>query len=444
MPIEKYERPGTQIFYGRGTIKIGEKSRSVYESSGIRKGTPRADELFDNWRIKRETEIQNELLYGKSAVVTWTQAAASRLEVRALKKEARRVERRRERQELEEAARAAGFEVEPEAPEQEGDDEAQYVLWITDFFRGRTVEGEAVSERPLRLLSQDDINAYFKECHIVKGHGLAHMTRVLNSYLTVMNHAADPANGWVTDKFPRPSILPKYEPLAAPVNKWLYPEEIVMLIDAANTLQGKAFLALLFGTGRRGGELPWLSRSRNLILEPGHERLYLGVTKNGDPIYSDIPPSAVATLKEYLASRTDNHDALFLTQHGAPYRRPRKKSGSVYKSLIRGVRQRVAQRLETMADEQEKAGQMEASRALRARAAVVRRFSGHWGRHNAASHLIMNGVDNRIVDDHLGWRDPRSSRRYRHLSKEKRQEITANLDFGAKVVQLPGEDQKKA
>lgn len=436
MPLRKYERDG--MLYLRGTLRLGKERRSVYETSGIRVGEPRANERFDAYRIKREGEILDQLQFGAAATVTWTQAAARRLDRRAAERLAKRPD-------------LAGLP----------DLEAWLVLRITDFFRRR-----GVADRPLRYLSQEDIDAYFAEVH--EGHALATRMRALAAYKTVMNSAK--AEGWI-QKVPLPSTLPEeFDPLAQPVEKMLYPEEVMLFIKLAAP-HLKPLLAVMFGTGRRSGELPFLSKTKNLRWEPGNVRLFLGVTKNGKPIHVTLPPFAVDELTVWLKSRVDEdgnpkdkHDALFLTDKGEPYSRPKRSRGGIFKTGFSHVKKRVATALALYARDRraERAGEigplLEALAAhadgdvhafLRSRIKVVKHVTPHWGRHNAASHLYDKGAGDHEVMDHMGWRDPRSARRYRWRSKQQQRRMAGMLDFGsentsANSVQSPGKGKTSA
>lgn len=414
MPLRQWDRNG--ILYLKGTVRFGKKSRSVCESTGLRAGDPNSKERFEFLRIQRENEIIKELQFGRAAVVTWTQAAADRLERRA--------------REL----KAAGRPI-----SEYGDKESEYVLKLTDFFRLKGVADKPLVELPKRV-----VNEYFDVHHISKGHAVATMHREHNAYVAVMNFAVEEYG--LPKDFPR-ADLPEYDPLAQPVEKILYPQEVMMFIEEAQP-HARPLLAVLFGTGRRSGELPWRLKT-DYRRDPGNERLIVDWTKNGEPISVPLPPFAVAELDKWLASRMDEHGnwkdpylELFLTDKGRPYARPKRQRGGIIKKMFAGTRERVAQRIERMAEEQAQAGNKEAARRLRERAAYIRTVTPHWARHNAASHLVMNDVGDARLDDYMGWKDPRMKRRYAHLSAEKRRELTAHLDFGTIAQTLAGKKEQ--
>lgn len=73
MPISKFQRG--RIWYLRGTVTVGDKSRSVYETTGT------ADEgTAEIVRTKRESELTHLLLHGEEHVATFNDAAQSYLE----------------------------------------------------------------------------------------------------------------------------------------------------------------------------------------------------------------------------------------------------------------------------------------------------------------------------------------------------------------------------
>jgi site-specific recombinase XerD len=70
---------------------------------------------------------------------------------------------------------------------------------------------------------------------------------------------------------------------------------------------------------------------------------------------------------------------------------------------------------------------------LRARAAVCRQVTPHWGRHNAASQQIMKGASDTAVDKSAGWQSPKMKKRYTHLSPEFAKDVANALDLNEKL-----------
>jgi integrase len=416
MPLRAYIPPGRDFYYLRGTVRAGKKSRSIFESAGIGKREPSAATRAEEIRLRRETEIYNELLYGPKRVVTFTENASDYCE-------------KRNRDRVAENPALAGTP----------DKEAEYVAkWIT-FLRRRGLADIPLSEfcDERREETVKALAAYFREVHDAKGNALDTKQRESNVYCALMNHAV--AKTWASPGFPRPE-LPAQDIFATPVNKWLYDEEIQLLVKSAGK-KLKIFAAGVFATGIRGGEFLYISRrapklsdplSTGLSLEPGHEFFYLGWTrtKNRKPIVRTIPDWYVAMLQTYLEDRTDQHDALILTPKNRPYKRPRRQSGFQVKTAWKAMRERAAKVVERLA--RRKLGRdltREAARLMN-RAAILRTVTPHWGRHNAASHIVRKGLGKHAAQKAAGWRSERMVERYLHLAPEYAKDLANTLDFG--------------
>jgi len=73
MPLTKFKRG--KVWYIRGTVTVGEKGRSIYETTGI------ADERqAEVYRARKEASLIDELLHGTKHVVSFNDAAESYLE----------------------------------------------------------------------------------------------------------------------------------------------------------------------------------------------------------------------------------------------------------------------------------------------------------------------------------------------------------------------------
>ncbi|HVJ31589.1 MAG TPA: tyrosine-type recombinase/integrase [Terriglobia bacterium] len=410
MPLRAVVPPGRTTYYLRGTVKAGQRSRSVFESTGIRVGSAGAQQKANEIRLQREAKIYRELIHGADAVVTWSEAAAHYCEKRHLKRVARN--------------RALA-----DMP----DKEAEYVLKLTSYFRRKAIDNIPLADFCDQV--GPHLAAYFKEKHIAKGNKLPTMTRERDTYCAVMNEAV--RQKWVRQDFPQPD-LPEYRATEIPVNKWLYDDEIRLLIRLAPK-HLKLFVAGIFATGRRGGEVIFMSRRRpdyndpagtGLSLEPGHEHFYYGHTKNGRPIIAPLPDWYVAMLSAYLASRTDKHDALILTEKKQPYKRPKKQRGFIVKTAWRSMTRKASAVLLKRSTRAARAGDLIAAERLRERSQILLEVTPHWGRHNAASHVLMQGMSERQAQRRGGWESAKMMRRYEHLSPEFNKEMANALDFG--------------
>lgn len=405
MAIRVAVRGGVLYLRGVVSVEIAGKTaqRTIYRSlrraavaPGARKWAERRAAQYESALYRR---LERELLEGpKPEWVTWRRAY---------------VEYRQAREDRLAAAN----------PAHRGDifDLDIDTAWkMTVFFDSRGVADQRLPV-PAHV-----VNEYFRVHHVSRGHKLSTMVRANSVYCAVMNMQV--RAGRIAAGFPKPT-LPKFDPVAAPVNKWLYPDEIRLFIRLASP-HFRPLLATLFGTGRRGGELPHLPIDA-LDLTPGREHLFIGRTKNGLPVIAPLPDWTVRTLRAWLRYRRIKyrgqyqHPVLFLTDKGDPYAKPRRQRGTIFRTAWHQTRKRVAEVLA-------KAGKPE-------RAAIIMRATPHWGRHNAASHLIMAGHDPVTVARHMGWLSPKMVHRYAHLSPERSKELANTLDFGAKTVQ-----QKKA
>ena len=98
-------------------------------------------------------------------------------------------------------------------------------------------------------------------------------------------------------------------------------------------------------------------------------------------------------------------------------------------------------RYRTLAQRREKAGDQRGAERLRQRAAICREVTPHWGRHNAASHLLMKGRTTQDAKRAGGWSTDIMMKRYAHLAPEANKVMANELDFAkpgrAIRVQLP-------
>ena len=233
MPLRVEVPKGRAFWYIRGTVHAGKRSRPVYESTGIGAGEPRGRAKAEKIKEQREPQLLKELLSDPLERVTFTEAAADY-----------GVKRERER-----VARNPALKGEP-------DKEMEYVAKWISFLRRQGLADIPLQEMCIKVAPE--LDRFFDELHIAKGNKLSTMHRDADVYHTIMNHAVD--KGWAPKKYPR-AELPDYDILDQPVNKWLYPEEIMLFIRMAPK-HLRLFTAGVFATGIRGGELIFVSRRR--------------------------------------------------------------------------------------------------------------------------------------------------------------------------------------
>ncbi|WP_374650076.1 tyrosine-type recombinase/integrase [Dongia sp.] len=407
--------PKRKKFYIRGTVRIGTQSRYIYETTGIGVQDPNGRQLAEELRFQTEARIRNELTYGSKTVVTWRQAVE-------LYAEKRTTERR---------DRDASLVDEP-------DKQIEYVLKWTQWFdkRGKL-------DMPLHSIDKEDLKQYFRELHEIKRNKLSTQRREANVYLAIMNFAH---NEWNIGNFPKPD-LPKGNTYPKPVNKWLYVEEVSLFIRLAPARLTE-YVAGIFATGCRGGSILHLPRHRpvegkyrgqGLIMDRGKEQFYLGETKGGSDDIRILPDWYADRLRVYLNLRTDDHDALFLTDRGVPYVRPKRQEGFQTKTAWNNLCTKVAKvidRLARLTEHQASGLQGQAwydktakARELRDRAEVARSVTPHWARHNMTSHAFIKGLDTEKVKRLGNWRTNEMVSRYHHLAPGYGKELANAIEF---------------
>lgn len=416
---------GRKKYYIRGTVRVGNKVRDVYETTGVGVQVANGRKLADEIRFQVEERIRQELIYGAQTIVTWQQAVIAYAE-----------NREKERREID-----ASLVDEP-------DKQMEYVLKWTEWFdkRGKL-------NLPLRSIDAEDLAEYFRIHHEKKKNKLSTQKREAAAYLAVMNFAREK---WKLGDFEKPDLGKKVS-RPKPVNKWLYVEEVSLFIRLAPTHLTE-YVAGIFATGCRGGSILYIPRHRpisgryrgqGLIMDRGKELFCLGQSKSGTEDVRILPDWYADRLRIYLNHRTDSHDALFLTDAGEPYLRPKRQAGFQTKTAWRTLRQKVAAIIRRLArlkayqasslngDEWE--DMMSKSRELRERAEVVETVTPHWGRHNLASHAFIKGMDTEKVKRLGNWQSNEMVARYQHLRPGYGKELANLVQFpkAQKVARKP-------
>lgn len=158
-------------------------------------------------------------------------------------------------------------------------------------------------------------------------------------------------------------------------------EELEMLREACQTIRQRALLELFYSTGCRLDELAKLNKD-----DINWQRLIVKVMGKGSKervVF--ISAKAKLHLKKYLLTRSDNCEALFVTQR-QPYRR------MGHRSIQREIG---------------KIGE----------AAGVHIYP-HLIRHTTATNLLNNGADLVTVQHVLGHEDPSTTQIYAKMSKQ--------------------------
>jgi len=188
--------------------------------------------------------------------------------------------------------------------------------------------------------------------------------------------------------------------------EYLTREELERLFRALNNgkqtgLRNRAILEMLYSTGLRISELVNLNR-QNVDLEHS-EFAIRGKGKKMRIVF--MSPRAKSWLTEYLDSRDDNYDPLFLN-HGRSRRR--KKDNLDLKGEHRRFTEYTIQ---------------EIVRTAGIKAGITKHVTPHTIRHSFATELLLNGADIRSVQELLGHSSITTTQIYTHITNKKLKEI---------------------
>ena len=188
--------------------------------------------------------------------------------------------------------------------------------------------------------------------------------------------------------------------------EYLTREELEMLFHAIDYnkqigLRNRAILEMLYSTGLRISELTNLNR-QHVDLKRG-EFYVRGKGKKVRIVF--LSDRAKTWLKEYLDSRDDNFDPLFLN-----YGRSRQKK---QKDLdLKGEHRRLTEY--TI---------QEMVRNTARKAGILKHVTPHTLRHSFATELLLNGADIRSVQEMLGHSSITTTQIYTHITNKKLKEV---------------------
>lgn len=267
MSIRLYQRPGSRVWYLRGTVR----GRRVFETTGT---TDRKQAEF--YRAAREAKLYEASVFGERAVVSYTRAALSYLE---------------------------DGKTEPNAYTK------ARVAALVDHFGSRTL-AEITGVNAQREL--DD--AITK----IVGGKAAPATKnrmVRTPHVAILNHAA--RRGWCG----LPLLERKKEPRGK--TRWLTPTEAKQLVDSAAP-HLRPLLIFFLCTGARVSEALELDWCDVDLLAA---KVVLRDTKNGTDRPTLLPPAAVAALASLEGERSGR---VFRRDDGEPYTdREREEGGQI-------------------------------------------------------------------------------------------------------------------
>lgn len=265
---------------------------------------------------------------------------------------------------------------------------------IAKFLEARTVDGyspntiraytlqgrlllDAVGDPDLEAVTTDALRQYLGALTHLKPASLGHRIRFLHSLWHWLQDEE------YTERNPTHRIR---EPKAGDrIPKALSVDQLEDLRDACDTLREHALLELFFATGCRLSEVAGMNRDRLQW-----DRRAIRVIGKGDKereVYWGA--KADRYLRKYLASRTDDDPAVFVTER-QPFRRMHSKS--IYHAI-----KRVAHR-----------------------AGMDDTVWPHVLRHTLATTLLNNGADLTVIQSYLGHTKPSTTLLYATLSGTRR------------------------
>lgn len=171
--------------------------------------------------------------------------------------------------------------------------------------------------------------------------------------------------------------LPK---VAQSLPKYLTPDEITSMIDAAKSIRNKALISFLFSSGIRAGELQRLDRD-----DIQGRQVYIRQGKGNTSRTVFIDDRTIRYLNAYLKTRTDKSPILFYSY----------RSGRLTNNTIRGIIKMKAEM-----------------------AGIDRNVTTHMMRHSFATNLIKQGCDISFVQKFLGHQFVSTTQLYIHLGTQ--------------------------
>lgn len=168
--------------------------------------------------------------------------------------------------------------------------------------------------------------------------------------------------------------IPKHEDT---VRTFLEPDEVAEMINGATSVRNKAMLSLLYSSGVRVSEL--VSLNRDSI----HDRCFTVVGKGKKSRLCFIDERTEGLLAEYLKSRADNSNALFVSNE---YKE--RLSVSTVQFIIRYARQKLG---------------------------INKAVTPHTFRHSFATNYIKNNGDIRPLSKLLGHANLETTAIYTHI-----------------------------
>lgn len=246
-----------------------------------------------------------------------------------------------------------------------------YALELNIFFRSIRKRTDAVTAA--------DIRAFLGQFNNLKMSTIGKKLSVLKSFF-----------GWLTSEeiLPRdPSAKLKTPKLEKRMPKALTIPELEMLREACVTVRQRAFIEIMYATGCRLSEV--YGMNREAINMQSMSCRVIGKGNKEREVYFSF--KAIYHLTKYLKSRTDDCEALMVTER-KPHRRLTK----------RGIQREIA---------------------IIARAAGLQdKVSPHVMRHTFACLTLNNGAELVAVQELLGHSSPETTLRYARITEDRKRE----------------------
>ena len=368
-------KPRGNKLYIVGTLSVRGQRIRVRRSTGIDRGSLRAEEWADAIRIKTENEILDQIVYGKKPPVSLARVAADYIV---------------------------------------GTDPGPTDLRNLDELLAK------LGHRPIGDITAEEINEFYKK-RFPPGRTVASRRRHQASLRAVYGFADDNQIIDAIPKWDRPKDRRnKRRAKGRAITKMFFPGEAELLIRCA-AWHARPIMATEYGTGARTSSVIYLPKEM-FVLIPGRGRVHFPETKNGNAYSRPLPDYAVEILLAWLGTRSDRHPAMFLTDKGLPYAKRHGRGGQIDWSF-KTARQRCV-------TEMIRLGHVD-------RARVMARATPHWFRHNLANRLRRElRWDAKLIGEAGMWEDEQVPAEF-YIGDESEyiEQGLRSLEFGTKLTQ---------
>ncbi len=245
---------------------------------------------------------------------------------------------------------------------------------------------EKYSKRSLKKLKTDDIKAYLFYLQREKGNNLKSIHRHLNAIKTF--YRTNELNNAENIKLPK---LTKDFPIYLKIG------EIKKLISSADNTRDKTIIQLLYASGLRVSELAALNIDS---IDENTVKVVRG--KGGKDRITYIDPSTMKLIKEYITTRNDKENALFINKYQK-------------RISVRSI-ERIIQKYAIKTD-------------------INKKITPHTLRHSFATHLLQNKANIVVIKDLLGHSNLSTTQIYTNLTDEYREDIY-NKSYPLKNINL--------